>query len=50
MVRVFNCGLGMVVAIDASGADAAITLARTMGVTATEVGEVRVGSTKVVLT
>jgi phosphoribosylformylglycinamidine cyclo-ligase len=50
MVRVFNCGLGMVVAIDASGADAAITLARTMGVTATVVGEVRVGSTKVVLT
>lgn len=50
MVRVFNCGLGMVVAIDASGADAAITLARTQGVTATVVGEVRVGSAKVVLT
>jgi len=27
MVRVFNCGLGMVVAIDASASDAAITLA-----------------------
>jgi phosphoribosylformylglycinamidine cyclo-ligase len=50
MVRVFNCGLGMVVAIDASASDAAITLARAAGVTATVVGEVRAGSAKVVLT
>jgi phosphoribosylformylglycinamidine cyclo-ligase len=50
MVRVFNCGLGMVVAMDASACDAAITLVRTLGVTATVVGEVRSGSTKVVLT
>jgi phosphoribosylaminoimidazole (AIR) synthetase len=49
-VRVFNCGLGMVVAIDASASDAAITLARAAGVTATVVGEVRAGSAKVVLT
>ena len=28
MVRVFNCGLGMVVALDPSAAEAAVTLAR----------------------
>ncbi|MGA2295282.1 MAG: phosphoribosylformylglycinamidine cyclo-ligase [Acidimicrobiales bacterium] len=50
MVRVFNCGLGMVVALDASAGDAAITLARAAGVAATVVGEVRAGSAKVVLT
>lgn len=50
MVRVFNCGLGMVVAMDASAGDAAITLVRALGVTATVVGEVRSGSKKVVLT
>jgi phosphoribosylformylglycinamidine cyclo-ligase len=50
MVRVFNCGLGMVVALDASAGDAAITLVRALGVTATVVGEVRSGSKKVVLT
>jgi phosphoribosylformylglycinamidine cyclo-ligase len=50
MVRVFNCGLGMVVALDAGASDAAITLARAAGVTATVVGEVRAGSAKVVLT
>jgi phosphoribosylformylglycinamidine cyclo-ligase len=49
MVRVFNCGLGMVLALDASAADAAITLSRAAGVTATVVGEVRSGSAKVVL-
>lgn len=50
MVRVFNCGLGMVLALDASAADAAITLSRAAGVTATVVGEVRSGGAKVVLT
>jgi phosphoribosylformylglycinamidine cyclo-ligase len=50
MVRVFNCGLGMVLALDASAGDAAITLSRAAGVTATVVGEVRSGSAKVVLT
>jgi len=49
MVRVFNCGLGMVVALDASARDAAIALARAARVTATVVGEVRAGSAKVVL-
>jgi phosphoribosylformylglycinamidine cyclo-ligase len=50
MVRVFNCGLGMVVALDASGAEAAITLARAAGVTSSVVGEIRLGSAKVILT
>jgi phosphoribosylformylglycinamidine cyclo-ligase len=50
MVRVFNCGLGMVVALDPSAAEAALTLARTMGVDATIVGEVRTGTRQVVLT
>jgi phosphoribosylformylglycinamidine cyclo-ligase len=49
MVRVFNCGLGMVVALDESGADAAISLARASGVSATKVGSVRGGTGKVVL-
>jgi phosphoribosylformylglycinamidine cyclo-ligase len=49
MVRVFNCGLGMVVAVDPSGAEAAVSLARTEGVAATIVGIVRPGSGKVVL-
>jgi phosphoribosylformylglycinamidine cyclo-ligase len=50
MVRVFNCGLGMVVALDASGAEAAITLARAAGLTSSVVGEIRSGSAKVILT
>jgi phosphoribosylformylglycinamidine cyclo-ligase len=50
MVRVFNCGLGMVLALDASAADAAITLSRAAGVTASVVGEVRAGHAQVVLT
>jgi phosphoribosylformylglycinamidine cyclo-ligase len=50
MVRVFNCGLGMVVALDPSAADAALTLARTNGIDASIVGEVRAGSRQVVLT
>jgi phosphoribosylformylglycinamidine cyclo-ligase len=50
MVRVFNCGLGMVVALDASASEAAITLARAAGLSVSVVGEVRSGSAKVVLT
>jgi phosphoribosylformylglycinamidine cyclo-ligase len=49
MVRVFNCGLGMVVALDADAADAAITIARSNGVVAMKVGSVKSGSGKVVL-
>lgn len=49
MVRVFNCGLGMVVALDADAADAALTTARASGLTASVVGEIRPGSARVVL-
>jgi phosphoribosylformylglycinamidine cyclo-ligase len=49
MVRVFNCGLGMVVAVDAGAAEAAVSLAGAQGVGATIVGTVRLGSGKVVL-
>jgi phosphoribosylformylglycinamidine cyclo-ligase len=50
MVRVFNCGLGMVVALDPSAAAAAVTLARSLGVGASLVGDVRSGAGEVVLT
>ncbi len=50
MVRVFNCGLGMVIALDASAAEAAVALARANGVEASVVGGVRSGVGKVVLT
>ena len=49
MVRVFNCGLGMVVSVDSSSASAALTIARAQGIVATVVGNVSVGSQKVVL-
>jgi phosphoribosylformylglycinamidine cyclo-ligase len=49
MVRVFNCGLGMVVAVDPNAAEAIVSLARAKGVGATVVGSVRLGSGKVVL-
>ena len=49
MVRVFNCGLGMVVALDRSAADAAVSLARANGITAMMVGSVRSGQGEVVL-
>jgi phosphoribosylformylglycinamidine cyclo-ligase len=45
MARVFNCGIGMVVAIEPSAADA-----RSTGVDAVVVGEVRPGNARVVLT
>jgi phosphoribosylformylglycinamidine cyclo-ligase len=50
MVRVFNCGLGMVVALDPSAGAAAVTLARSLGVGASLVGGVRSGTGDVVLT
>jgi phosphoribosylformylglycinamidine cyclo-ligase len=50
MVRVFNCGLGMVVALEASVAEAALTLAAANGVGASRVGEIREGTQRVVLT
>jgi phosphoribosylformylglycinamidine cyclo-ligase len=49
MVRVFNCGLGMVLAIDPSAAEAALSLARAQGISATVVGSVLAGSGKVVV-
>jgi phosphoribosylformylglycinamidine cyclo-ligase len=49
MVRVFNCGLGMVVAVDPHSVEAAVSLAGAQGVAATVVGTVRLGSGKVVL-
>ncbi len=49
MVRVFNCGLGMVVAVDVNAAEAAVTVARAAGVDAMIVGRVTAGSRKVQL-
>jgi len=49
MVRVFNCGLGMVLALDPSAVEAALTLSRATGVLASVVGDVRAGSGQVVL-
>lgn len=50
MTRTFNCGLGMVVALDESAGDAAVTLARANGFEASRVGEIRAGTKRVVLT
>ena len=50
MVRVFNCGLGMVVCVDADDVDDAIIAARSTGVVASVVGHARPGSGQVVLT
>jgi phosphoribosylformylglycinamidine cyclo-ligase len=50
MVRVFNCGLGMVIALDPSVSEAAVSLARAHGVTADIVGTVEPGSGEAVLT
>ena len=49
MVRVFNCGLGMVVVLDAGAADAAMSIARANGVSAMVVGSLRSGTGEVVL-
>jgi phosphoribosylformylglycinamidine cyclo-ligase len=40
MVRVFNCGIGMVMVVDAARKDAALILAREYGETAFEIGTV----------
>ena len=50
MVRVFNCGLGMVLVLAPPAADAALRAARGAGLEATVVGEVRRGRGAVVLT
>ena len=50
MWRVFNCGLGMVVMVDESAADAAVSAARASGVSAMKVGRVVAGPREVVLT
>jgi phosphoribosylformylglycinamidine cyclo-ligase len=50
MVRVFNCGLGMVVCVDADDVDDAIIAARRAGMVASVVGHARPGTGQVVLT
>ena len=47
MLRVFNCGLGMVVALEPTKVDEALLAARRHGVTATLVGQIVSGSRKV---
>ena len=49
MVRVFNCGLGMVLALDPAVAEAALTVAHAFGVPASIVGRMSSGSGQVVL-
>ena len=49
MVRVFNCGLGMVLALDSSAAVAAKSIARDNGIVAMIVGSVTSGAGEVVL-
>ena len=49
MVRVFNCGLGMVVALDPDAASAGVALARARGIGANVVGHVAPGRGEVVL-
>ncbi len=49
MVRVFNCGLGMVLAVDGDGAEMALALARAAGQGASIVGAIVAGSQKVVV-
>ena len=44
MVRVFNCGLGMTVAVDPDAADAALDTARSLGFDAALVGFLQAGS------
>ena len=50
MVRVFNCGLGMVVCVDADEVDEVIDVAARAGVVATVVGHARPGTGQVTLT
>ena len=44
MYRTFNCGLGMVLVVDASEADTAIALLQEQGETAVRIGEIEAGS------
>jgi phosphoribosylformylglycinamidine cyclo-ligase len=50
MVRVFNCGLGMVAVVDADDTDTAVEVAREHGLSASVIGNIRSGSGSVVLT
>jgi len=50
MVRVFNCGLGMVVVVDPDETDTAVEEARAQGLGAAVIGNLRSGSGSVVLT
>ncbi len=50
MVRTFNCGLGMVVALESSVAEEALSLVTSLGIAASIVGEIRSGTKHVVLT
>ena len=49
MVRVFNCGLGMVVAVDAARAPEILASAQATGIEAMVVGHVTAGTGKVTL-
>ena len=49
MYRTFNCGIGMTVCVPADGADRALARLATLGETATVIGEVRAGTSGVVL-
>lgn len=49
MVRVFNCGLGMVVAVDADDTDTAAEIARGLGLGVSVIGNIRSGTGSVVL-
>jgi phosphoribosylformylglycinamidine cyclo-ligase len=44
MHRTFNCGIGMVVVVDAADADRALALLGGLGERAARIGEVRAGS------
>ncbi len=49
MVRVFNCGLGMVVVVDPDDTDTAVEVARAQGLGAAVIGNMRSGSGSVIL-
>jgi len=49
MHRTFNCGIGMTVCVPAASADRAVARLRALGETATVIGEVRAGTSGVVL-
>jgi phosphoribosylformylglycinamidine cyclo-ligase len=49
MMRVFNCGLGMTLAVAADHVDAALTAIASTGVTASVVGEIKSGHQGVIV-